>query len=392
MKNFNLSAWENTSLFKPETKIAQALGWLDPITGSIPPSIHLGVTYARTPDYERRSGNMAYSRDDGNPLFHQAEQLMSELEGGRDSLIFSSGMAASTAVFQILEPGDHVVVPEIMYFGLTKWLLEFGKKQGLLVDRVPTGNLSAMQAALKPGKTKIVWIETPCNPTWQITDIAASAEIAHAVKAKLVVDSTVSTPVITNPISLGADLVMHSATKYLNGHTDVIAGFLVTAQEDEFWERLLLHRKLSGCIPGPLETYLLLRGMRTLYPRMRMICETAMKLAEYFEGHPEVTKVSYPGLPSHIGHEIAKRQMKNGFSGMMSLHIKGDWERSLNVAKCCKLFFKATSLGGVESCVEHRYTFEGKSSLSPKDMIRISIGLEHVDDLIQDLEQAIQQT
>jgi cystathionine gamma-synthase len=376
--------------FRAETLAAQALGLVDPTTGAFPPAISLGVSYARTDDYQRRTGDFAYSRDDGNPVFRHAESLMTALEvGAAESLIYCSGMAAGTAAFQVLKPGDRVVVPEVMYFGLTRWLQEFGMAQGLIIERVPTGNLEAIRQAVEKGNTKLVWVESPCNPTWLVTDIQAVAAIAHAAGAKLGVDNTVATPVLTNPLRLGADIVLHSATKYLNGHSDVYAGFLVTAQRDEYWNRIKLHRRLAGAIPGPLESYLLIRGMRTLYPRMRQICETAMRIARHFQAHPEVSRVAYCGLASDPGHAVAARQMNGGFSGMMSLHIKGPWQRSLEVAKHCKLLIRATSLGAIETLIEHRYTFEGPGSLSPKDMLRISIGLEHPDDIITDLEQAI---
>ncbi|MFC0861844.1 trans-sulfuration enzyme family protein [Sphaerimonospora cavernae] len=384
---------------RPETRIAQGDGWRCPTTGAIPPPISLGVTFARDGDYEAPAG-LAYLRDQGSPGYEQAENMLTGLEGGAASLIFSSGMAAATAVFQALPVPSRVVVSQTMYFGLTKWLAEFGSGRGLEVVRVPSNDLDAVSAAVAAAPTALLWIETPANPTWTVTDVASCAEIAHQAGALLAVDNTVPTPVHTRPFDLGADLVMHSATKYLNGHTDVVGGFLSVSvaqapekrarEREELWERLRLHRRLTGPLLGPFETYLLVRGMRTLFPRMRQISATAMRLAEHFAEHPLISRVAYPGLPGDPGHEVAARQMTGGFSGMLSLHVAGHWQRSLQVAKYCELFIRATSLGGVESLIEHRYTFEGPGSTSPKDMVRLSIGLEHPDDLIADLEQALE--
>ncbi|MET9529785.1 PLP-dependent aspartate aminotransferase family protein [Streptomyces sp. NPDC006649] len=383
-----------TRKYRADTHAAQGDGWRSPTTGAIPPAISLGATYARDAEYRTPAG-LAYLRDQGTPAYEQAEAVVAGLEGGSDALVFSSGMAAATAVFQVLPAGARVVVPQTMYFGLTKWLLEFGGERGLRVVRVPMDDLDAVAAAVGAEDTALVWTESPANPTWTVTDIGAVAGIAHRGGALFGVDNTVPTPVHARPFELGADLIMHSGTKYLNGHTDVVAGLLVLAPEPTeargaVWERLRLHRRLTGPILGPLETYLLMRGMRTLFPRMRQISATAMTVAEHFAAHPLVRKVAYPGLPSDPGHAIAARQMTGGFSGMLSLHVTGEWQTSLRVAKYCELFIRATSLGGVESLVEHRYTFEGPDSSSPKDMLRLSIGLENPADLVADLEQALE--
>ena len=239
------------------------------------------------------------------------------------------------------------------------------------------------------GKTKLVWIESPCNPTWDVIDIGAAADIAHGVGARLAIDSTIATPVLTQPIEFGADIVMHSATKYLNGHSDVVAGALATTKEDEFWARICRNRVDGGAILGPFEAWLLQRGMRTLFLRVRRSSESAMTIARQFEGHPNLEAVLYPGLASHPGHEVAKRQMQGGYGGMLSLRVKGGEEEALAVVKKCKVFTRATSLGSVESLIEHRYSIEGKGSPIPKDLVRLSIGIESVDDLIADLEQAL---
>lgn len=374
--------------YRPQTLTAQADGWRSPVTGSVPPPVSMGATYARDEDYVL-PGGMAYLRDQGSPLSAQAESVLAQLERGADALLFSSGLAAATAVFATLPKGSRVVVPQTMYFGLTRWLREFGPQLGLDVVAVPTGELDAIRQAVRAAPTRLLWVETPCNPTWLVTDVAACAEIAHEAGAQLAVDNTVPTPVHTRPVELGADLVMHSATKYLNGHSDVVGGFLVTAVDGEHWERLRLHRQLAGPLLGAWESYLLVRGMKTLFPRMRQISGTAQQLAEHFVGHPRISRVAYPGLASDAGHAVAARQMTGGFSGMLSLHVDGPGELALRVATKCKLFLRATSLGGTESLIEHRHTFEGPGSTAPPDMLRLSIGLEDVDDLVEDLEQAL---
>ncbi|MFK0263394.1 trans-sulfuration enzyme family protein [Streptomyces angustmyceticus] len=383
-----------TQEYRPETRAAQGDGWRCPTTGAVPPPIGLGATYARDDQYRSPAG-LAYLRDQGAPGYEQVEQVVAGLEGGSDALVFSSGMAAATAVFQVLPAGARVVVPQTMYFGLTTWLREFGAARGLEVVQAPMNDLDAVAAAVDAAPTALVWAESPANPTWTVTDLAGCAEIAHRAGALFGVDNTVATPVHSRPFTLGADLIMHSGTKYLNGHTDVVAGLLVrapesTAARDAIWERLRLHRRLTGPILGPLETYLLLRGIRTLFPRMRQISATAQTVAEHFADHPLIRRVAYPGLPTDPGHEISARQMTGGFSGMLSLHVDGPWQQSLRTANHCRLFIRATSLGGVESLVEHRYTFEGPGSTSPMDMLRLSIGLESPADLVADLEQALE--
>ncbi|WP_175412725.1 PLP-dependent aspartate aminotransferase family protein [Streptomyces sp. TRM64462] len=383
-----------TRPYRPETRAAQGDGWRCPTTGAVPPPVSLGATFARDDQYRTPAG-LAYLRDQGTPGYEQVEGVVAGLEGGSDALVFSSGMAAATAVFQVLPAGARVVVPRTMYFGLTKWLLEFGAQRGLDVVRVPMDDLDAVSDAVNAAPTALLWAESPANPTWLVTDLAACADIAHRAGALFAVDNTVPTPVHTRPFELGADLVMHSGTKYLNGHNDVVAGLLVAAPDPAdahraLWERLRLHRRLTGPILGPWEAYLLLRGIRTLYPRMRQISATAMTLAEHFSGHPLVSRVAYPGLPGDPGHEVASRQMTGGYSGMLSLHVAGDWQRSLRTAEYCELFIRATSLGGVESLIEHRYTFEGPDSTSPKDMLRLSVGVEDPADLVADLEQALE--
>jgi cystathionine gamma-synthase len=372
---------------KPSTLAAQAMGWVDPTTKAVIPPIHTATTFLRDPDNQYRSGR-SYARAD-NPTYDHAEALLNALEGGAGCLTFASGMAAATVLFQVLAPGDHVVAPQVMYWGLRRWLTTFGRERGLLVDLVDASDPGAIAAALRPGQTKLVWIETPANPTWAITDIAAAAKVAHDAGARLAVDSTVATPVLTRPIALGADLVMHSATKYLNGHSDVVAGALVTARADDFWARITTLRHDGGAILGPFEAWLLLRGMRTLHLRVERACRTAALLAERLAAHRSVAAVLYPGLPDHPGHAVAARQMQGGFSGMLSIRVKDGEPAAIAAAARVRIWKRATSLGGVESLIEHRASVEGPGTPAPPDLLRLSAGIEDPDDLYADLDQAL---
>ena len=371
----------------PETLAAQALGDVDPGSGALVPPIHPSATYERHPDGTYPSGRV-YTRAD-NPTYDPAERLLATLEGGADCVLFASGNAAATAVFQSLLPGDHVLVARVLYWGIRKWLAEFAVAWGLDVEFVDTTDLDALAAAIRPGRTQLLWLETPANPTWDITDLAAAAEIAHAAEVRVVVDSTVATPVLTRPLAFGADLVVHSATKYLNGHSDVLAGAVVTACRDPFWERLRSWRRNAGAMLGPFEAWLLQRGMRTLFIRVQRSSETALALARHFHTHPALTAVLYPGLPSHPGHQIAARQMTGGFSGMLSIRVACGEACAMAVAAAAQVFKRATSLGGVESLIEHRRSTEGPSSPVPGDLLRLSIGLESLEDLVTDLEAAL---
>jgi cystathionine gamma-synthase len=372
---------------KPATLAAQALGWIDETTHAIVPPIHTSTTFIRDPDNQYRNG-LSYGRDD-NPTSDHAEALLNTLEGGRGCLLFASGMAAATAVFQSLKPGDHVIAPTVMYWGLRKWLLEFATEWGLQVELVEAGDLADLKRRLRRGKTKLVWIETPANPTWVVTDIAAWAAAAHEAGALLAIDSTVATPVLTRPIEHGADIVMHAATKYLNGHGDVMGGALVTAHDDAFWQRIARIRHDNGAIIGPFEAWLLLRGLRTLYIRVERCSSNAMSLAAHFAKHTRILAVHYPGLAMDPGHGIAVRQMKGGFGGMVSIRVKAGEAGAIAAAARVKVFKRATSLGGVESLIEHRASIEGPGSPVPGDLLRLSIGIEDASDLIADLEQAL---
>jgi cystathionine gamma-synthase len=373
--------------FAPETLTAQALGWVDEQTRAITPPIHMSSTYLRDADNQYRSGRV-YMRDN-NPTFDQAEALLNTLEGGHETLLFASGMAAATSVFQALQPGDHVLAPKVMYWSLRNWLVNFATSWGLDVELIDMADASAVQAALRPGATKLVWVETPANPLWTITDIAETARLVHAAGALLAVDSTAGTPVHTQPLALGADLVMHSATKYLNGHSDLTAGTVTTRADNEHWERVHRVRAQIGGTLGSFESWLLLRGMRTLYLRVRAASASALRIAEHFDGHRLVAEVLYPGLPSSHGHDIASRQMQDGFGGMLSIRVAGGEETAIAVAANTRLWKRATSLGGVESLIEHRASVEGPGTPVPTDLLRLSVGIESSDDLISDLEQAL---
>src|SRR5919198_6531093 len=284
--------------------------------------------------------------------------------------------------------GDADLVSRVLYWGVRKWLAEFALTWGLDVEFVDTSDLDAVGSAIRPGRTRLVWVETPANPMWEITDLAAVSSLAHAADVRVVVDNTVATPVHTRPLELGADLVVHSATKYLNGHSDVLAGAVLTAQRDPFWERIRSWRRNAGAVLGPFEAWLLQRGMRTLFLRVRRASDSAMAIASHLQGHPAVTVVLYPGLASHPGHEIAARQMRDGFGGMLSIRLAGGAEQAMEVLRAVRVFKRATSLGGVESLIEHRRSQEGPSSPVPDDLLRLSIGIEATEDLLADLAAA----
>lgn len=371
---------------KPETLAAQALHAIDEETGAIVPPIHLATTYARDEQYLLRGPG--YTRDE-NPTPKHAERVLAALEGGAEAMAFASGMAAATAVFRaVCRPGDHVIAPRVGYYNLRGWLERWGARWGVAVDIIDTTDVATVREALRP-ETKLVWIETPANPTWDVTDIAATATLAHQVGALCCVDSTCATPVHTQPIAHGADLVMHSATKFLGGHTDVLAGMLVTARLDEAWQRIAELRHDEGAVLGPFEAYLLLRGMRTLFARVERSSHTAQAIAERLAFLPDVS-VLYPGLSSHPDHAIAMKQMTRGFGSMLSIRVGGAAQTAIGVVQRLRVWVPATSLGGTESLVEHRFTVEGANTPTPPDLLRLSVGLEHEDDLFEDLRQALE--
>lgn len=371
----------------PETFAAQAGGLVDATTGSIIPPIQTATTYIRDPDNQYRRG-FAYSRPD-TPNVRQAESVLQQLEGAAACLMFGSGMAAATTAFLALERPAHVVAPEVMYWALKKWLADDARTLGIDATFVDATSTEAIAAAIQPGKTRMVWLETPANPTWGVSDIAAIAAVTHDSGAILGVDSTAATPVLTQPLSLGADIVMHSATKYLNGHSDVLAGALAFARTDAVHERAASVRANLGAVLAPFEAYLLLRGMRTLHVRVRHASASALTLARHFAQDPRIVEVLYPGLQSDRGHAVAARQMQGGFGGMLSVRVKAGEAAAIRTAANVNIWKRATSLGGVESLIEHRASVEGTGTPCPPDLLRLSVGLESPADLIADLEQAL---
>jgi cystathionine gamma-synthase len=379
---------ERQDAMSAETLAAQALGGTDPAPGGLVPVINLSTNYEQQPDGSYPQDRV-YTRAD-NPTSEHAERLLAALEGGEcGCALFGSGMAAATAVFQSLLPGDHVLVSRVLYWGVRKWLAEFALTWGLDVEFTDTTDLAAVAAAIRPGRTRLLWAETPANPMWEITDLAAVCGLAHQAGIRVAVDNTVATPVLTRPFEHGADLVVHSATKYLNGHGDVLAGAVLSAHRDPFWERIRSWRRNAGAMAGPFEAWLLQRGMRTLFLRVRRSSQTAMAIAEHLDGHPGLITVLYPGLASHPGHQIAARQMDGGFGGMLSIRLAGGAGHARAVLREVQVFKRATSLGGVESLIEHRRASEGPSSPVPDDLLRLSAGIEDPGDLIADLDAAL---
>jgi len=370
----------------PETLAAQAGGFIDGETGAIVPPLHVATTFLRDPDNQYRKG-YSYGRPD-NATVRQVESVLAQLEGAAASLLVASGMTAATTAFLALARPAHVIAPRVMYWGLRKWLMEDARQFQIAVSFVDTADPAAIRASLCSA-TRLIWLETPANPLWCIADIAAIARLAHQAGALLGVDSTVATPVLTRPIALGADVVMHSATKYLNGHSDVVGGVLAGARADEPWQRLRAVRAGNGAILGPFEAWLLLRGLRTLELRVRAASETAMQLATKLASHGSVAQVLYPGLPQHRGCDVAARQMQGGFGGMLSIRLKGGEGAAIAAAARVELWKRATSLGGVESLIEHRASVEGAGSPCPPDLLRLSAGLEDPDDLFADLDRAL---
>ena len=387
---------DKTAPFKPRTLLAQGIGGShdgEPHEAggtaencAVVPPVHVSTTYLRDPDNQYRSGYI-YGRPD-NATIRQTEGVIAALEGARQALLCASGMAAGTAAILALDAPSHIVASQVMYWGFRNWL-QGAARFGHTIEFVDSSDLDALRKAVKPGATKLVYIETPGNPLWTITDIAASAEIAHKAGAKLCVDSTAATPIFTRPLALGADLVMHSASKYLNGHSDVIAGALACAQEDDYWTRIKTIRSQHGAVLGPFEAWLLLRGLRTLDARVRLQTESAALLASWLSRHSHVAQVLYPGLQSHPGHSIAANQMNGGYGAMLSIRVKGGEQAAIDTAARVRLWKRATSLGAVESLIEHRASIEGPDTPCPTDLLRLSVGLEDAEDLYADLDRAL---
>lgn len=369
---------------KTETIAIHAQNIVKSATGDVTMPISLSTTFLRDETGGYPGGHM-YSRV-SNPNREALEEVISKLEFGEATCAFSSGNTAGMTVFQALKAGSHIIAPDDMYWGLKKQLLTIFDDV-LTFDFVDLTELDKVADFINPN-TAMIWAETPSNPLLKITDIEELGKIAKSNNLIFVVDSTFASPILQNPILLGADIIMHSTTKYIGGHSDVLGGSLTTAKKNAFWERILNVQQTGGAVPSPFDCFLLLRSIKTLAYRIKGHCENAKKLAEYLDQHQKVEAVYYPGLTSHKQHEIAKKQMKD-FGGMMSILVKGDGDNARKVVNTVKVFAQATSLGGVESLIEHRASVEGPDTKTPQNLIRISVGLEHIDDLIADLEQAL---
>mgnify|MGYP000312409118 CR=1 FL=1 len=369
---------------KIETLAVHAGRESDKESGAVETPIHMSTTFRRDVNGELPS-EFVYSRS-GNPTRRALEKCLASLEGGADCAAFSSGMAAANAVFQALEPGCHVVVAD-GYYGTGKLLIDVFTRWQVECSVVDTSDLSLLRAAMQKN-TKLVWIESPTNPMIRVTDLREASAIAHAAGARIVCDNTVGTAVLQRPLELGCDMTMYSATKFLSGHGDVLGGTIVARENDEFFERVRTIQTGAGAVPSPFECWLTLRGIRTLPYRVRAHSDNALKVASFLENHAAVSAVNYPGLESSAYHAVAKKQMQM-FGGLLSIHLKGGREAAMKLASRVKLFIRATSLGGTESLIEHRASVESPPARTPEDLLRLSIGLEHPDDLIADLEQAL---
>jgi cystathionine gamma-synthase len=369
----------------PATLAVHAGAEPDAETGALAPPIHLATTFKHGPAGERIAG-YEYQRE-GNPTQDRLETALAALEGGATALAFASGMAAMTGLLESLPNGARVLIPDDCYSGLRFLAREFLPGRGIEAVAVDMSDLDAVATACA-GNVAIIWAETPSNPRMKISDIAALAGIAHAHGALLVCDNTFATPVLQLPLAFGADVVMHSTTKYFGGHSDVLGGALVFARADDFHARVAHRRHITGAVLAPFSAWLTLRGCRSLPARMAWHCANARKVAEFLATHPAIERVNYPGLVSHAGHAIAARQMSD-FGAMLSIELRGGREATLAMAGKLRLFTNATSLGGCESLVEHRASVEGPNPVSPQNLLRISVGLEHADDLVADLRQAL---
>jgi len=373
-----------TPEMKIETLAVHAGHDIDPATGAVATPIYLSTTFERDVDGAYSRGFM-YTRNN-NPNREALERGISALEGGAVAAAFASGTGATMSIFQALAPGDHVLAHVDAYYGTSRLIREIFQRWGLEADFVDMSDLAAVKKSLKT-KTKLAWAETPSNPLLKIVDLAAVSEIVHDAGALFVCDNTWA-PVLQRPFDLGADLILHSTTKYFGGHCDVLGGVVVAKTENDFVQRIRSIQYEGGAVPSPFDCWLILRGMRTLPWRMRAHSENAMKIADFLASHARVGRVHYPGLRSHPAHKIAAKQMSM-FGGMLSFEVKDGTDAAMSVTAKTKIFTRATSLGGVESLIEHRASIEGPGTTSPEGLLRLSIGLENADDLIEDLDQAL---
>lgn len=368
-----------------ETKLVHSGGRRDDETGAISPPIHLSTTFERT-EFGEPSRGFSYVRD-GNPTQSRLEEALADIDSAAAALFFASGMAAGASLLQALPRGSHILLPDDCYYGYRALAEELFEQWGLTWNAVAMEDLDAVRGAMRDD-TRVVWTESPSNPLMKVVDLAALAEIAHARGALLLADGTFATPALQRPIEHGADVVLHSNTKYMGGHSDVQGGSLTFARRDDLFERVEHVRKIAGGVASPFNAWLVLRGLRTLAARMRVQSENAMAVARFLAAHPKVEAVFYPGLESHANHDVAKRQMSN-FGGMLSFLVRGGRTEALAVTARTRVFVRATSLGGVESLIEHRNSSEGPGSRTAENLLRVSVGLEHPDDLIGDLGAAM---
>jgi len=375
----------DTRPLHPSTVAVHAGAEPDAATGAVAPPIHLATTFRHGPAGERIAG-YEYQRE-GNPTQDRLETALAALEGGEGALAFASGMAAISGILETLAAGSRVLVPDDCYNGLRYLATEFLPQRSVEAIAVDMADPGAVDAACG-SSAAIVWVETPSNPRMKISDIAALARVAHRKGAVLVCDNTFATPVLQRPLALGADVVMHSTTKYFGGHSDVLGGALVFARRDGLFGQVAHRRHITGAVLSPFSAWLTLRGCRSLPARMALHCANARRLADFLATHPAIERVNYPGLAAHAGHSVAARQMSD-YGAMLSIEVRGGREAALAAAGRLRLFTNATSLGGCESLVEHRASVEGPSPVSPQNLLRISVGLEHVDDLVADFAQAL---
>jgi cystathionine gamma-synthase len=374
-----------TAKMKIETLAVHAGRRIDPATGAVTPPIHLSTTFERGPDGEYPLG-FTYAREQ-NPSRQALEECLAALEGGKEALAFSSGLAVATALIQGLEPGDHIIAPEDVYYGLRQVIGGVFGKWPLETSYVDMTDAEAVRSAVR-SNTRLVLVETPSNPLMKITDLAAVARIARAANAISVCDATFTTPVLQRPLDWGVDMVWHSTTKYISGHSDTTGGALITRYDNYLFERARKSLMFGGAAPSPFDCWLTLRGISTLPWRMRAHCANALAVVQFLKAHPAVENVFYPGLPEHPGHEIAQRQMPE-WGGMLSFLVQGGRDTAMAVAARVRLFARATSLGGTHSLIEHRASIEGSGTRTPQNLLRVSVGLENSEDLIADLEQAL---
>ena len=369
-----------------ETLAVHAAAEKDPATGAVAPPIHLSTTFEHGPAGEIPRGFM-YIRE-GNPTGERLEEALAALEGGQAALALASGLAATSATLQALPPGAHVLYPDDVYYGMRVMAKEYLPRWGMEATAVDMADPENVRRALRPN-TKLIWAESPSNPLMKIADLAALGEIARGGGAHLVVDGTFASPALQRPLELGAAAVMHSTTKYLGGHSDVQGGSIAFREKGELYERALHVRYILGAVASPFNSWLVLRGIRTLACRMETQSANAMAVARALAANKNVEVVHYPGLESHPGHAVAKKQMK-AFGAMLSFQVRGGRDAAVRVASRVRLFVVATSLGGTESLIEHRASSEGPTSTTPQNLLRVSVGLEHADDLIEDLTQALE--